>query len=102
VADSKEGLDEFALEEIGLLHAIAADLFVPFVIRRLSKTRGDRFCDLTVELFDIGGIAHATQKLRSGRHVDRRPGTPPPDQDPPTAVEPSRGRRLCRDRDLRR
>jgi hypothetical protein len=64
VADSKEGFDEFALEEIGRLHAIAADVFVPFAIHRLGGTKDRRSCDLAVDLLDIAGATSETRTLR--------------------------------------
>jgi hypothetical protein len=64
VGETPPPLDEFPLELIGQLHGIAAGLFVPFVIQRLSRTPDDRTCDLEVELVGIGGVARAERRLR--------------------------------------
>ena len=75
-------LNEFALEQIGQLHGIAADLFVPFVIQRLSRSPDVRACDLYVELVGIGGVAHAERRLRitwqAASGFDRPPGVQDP------------------------
>jgi hypothetical protein len=64
VSEAVEPVDEFPLEQIGGLHGIAAGLFVPFVIQRLTRTPEDRACDLEVELVGIGGVARAMRRLR--------------------------------------
>jgi hypothetical protein len=64
VAEPESPVDEFPIEKIGQVHGIAAGLFVPFVIHRLSRTADDRACDLDVELINIGGLAQAERRLR--------------------------------------
>jgi hypothetical protein len=64
VAETTAPLDEFPIEQIGRVHGIAAGLFIPFAIHRLTKTAGQHACDLDVELVGIGGVAHATRRLR--------------------------------------
>jgi hypothetical protein len=64
VAEADVPIDEFPLEQIGQLHGIAAGMFVPFAIHRLSQTAGQTMCDLQVELVGIGGVPHAFRQLR--------------------------------------
>jgi hypothetical protein len=80
VAES-EAIDEFPLEQIGRVHGIAAGLFVPFVIHRLTRTGGELWCDLDVELIDIGGVAQTKHRLRIAWQAKSVLARPPGVQD---------------------
>ena len=64
MAEPVASLDVFPLERIGTLHGIAAELFVPFVIQRLSRSPQDQSRDLDIELVGVGGVAHDARQLR--------------------------------------
>jgi hypothetical protein len=64
VAESEAPFDEFPIEQIARVHGIAAGLFIPFAIHRLTRTAGETACGLDVEFVGIDGVAHATRQLR--------------------------------------
>jgi hypothetical protein len=78
VAAHDPPVDEFPIEQIGAVHGIAAEEFVPFVIRRLSRSVDDRARDLDVELVDIGGVMRAVRRMRvtwqAASGLERPPG----------------------------
>jgi hypothetical protein len=56
-------IDEFALQTIGQLHAVATDVFIPFVVHRLASPRRETEMLLDVELRDIGNVPNLKRRL---------------------------------------
>lgn len=57
-------MDDFPLEQIAGLHAVATDLFVPFVVYRFGLPLAPREVILDVELRGIPGQPDGRQQLR--------------------------------------
>ncbi len=57
-------VDEFRLETIGELHAVAADIFLPFAIVRLRDSLHATEAQLAVELRDVPGQKAGVRQLR--------------------------------------
>ena len=58
-------VDEFRLETIGELHAVAADIFLPFAIVRLRDSLHATEAQLAVELRDVPGQKAGVRQLRN-------------------------------------
>lgn len=71
------GIDEFSLETIGQLHAVATDLFIPFVVHRLTSPGQKTEALFDIDLRNVGEVPSARRQMLLRWAPDASPECPP-------------------------